>query len=59
MRVSPSTAKRTFLYGFHNVIRVSAATARTEPSPENAAAVIGFFLQQGTEQIRKTETDFF
>jgi hypothetical protein len=33
------------LSGSHNVMTHSAATARTDPSPEKAAAVIGFFLQ--------------
>ena len=43
--VSPITATRIFLSASHNVITVSAATARTEPSEENVAAVIDFFLQ--------------
>ena len=28
------------------MIKVSAATAKTDPSAENAAAVMGFFLQK-------------
>lgn len=49
-RLSPITATRTFISGSHNVITVSAATARTDPSAENAAAVKGFFLE-GTQFI--------
>lgn len=44
-RLSPMTATSTFFSGSHNVITVSAATARTDPSAENAAAVKGFFLE--------------
>jgi hypothetical protein len=43
--VDPRTDKRMFLSGFHSVITFSAATAITVPSPEKAAAVIGFFLE--------------
>ena len=43
--LSPITATRKFLSGSHNVMTFSAATARTEPSIENVAAVIGFCLQ--------------
>lgn len=47
MRVSPTTATSAFVSGFHNVTTVSAAIAKTEPSPENVAAVIGLFLHDG------------
>jgi hypothetical protein len=40
--ITPTSA---LLSGSHNVMTLSAATARTDPSPEKAAAVIGFFLQ--------------
>jgi hypothetical protein len=39
-RESPMTATRTLLNGSHKVITVSAATARTDPSPLNDAAVM-------------------
>ena len=42
--VSPITATRIFVSGSHSVTTLSAATARTYPSAEKAAAVIGFFL---------------
>jgi hypothetical protein len=58
-KVSPITATRTFFLGSHNVITVSAATARTEPSDENAAAVIGFFLQLGTIIYHNDRVDIF
>lgn len=48
VRVSPITATRIFCSGSHNVMTVSAATAKTEPSAENAAAVIDFFLLKQT-----------
>lgn len=43
---SPITATRAFVSGSHKVTTVSAATAKTDPSEENAAAVIGLFLDK-------------
>uniref|UniRef100_A0A0A9CEK7 Uncharacterized protein n=1 Tax=Arundo donax TaxID=35708 RepID=A0A0A9CEK7_ARUDO len=46
---SAMTPTSALLSGSHNVMTVSAATARTDPSAEKAAAVIGFFLYEPTD----------
>ena len=43
--VSAMTPTSALLSGSHNVMTFSAATARTDPSAEKVADVIGFFLQ--------------
>ena len=42
----PRTVIRMLVSGSHYVIAESAATARTIPLVENAAAVIGLLLQE-------------